>query len=98
MRKAIALAGLVVAMGSMAATAAPASASSVRPNLSTTEYIRTYWNYTGAPDAYTACNQQGEYDTSSGNPYYYTCDPTERQVANGTWQTGWALYESFLVG
>lgn len=99
MRKAIAAAGIsLVAVASATVAAVPASAASVKPDLSVTEYIKTFWNTTGAPDADAACVKQGTADERSGLAYNYWCTPTERQVNSGTWQTGDALYESFLVG
>lgn len=99
MRKAIAAAGITLAaVASAAVAAAPASAASAGPDTSITEQITTYWNTPSSPDADTACNNRGKADERSGVAFNYWCTPTERQVNNGTWQTGDVLYESFLVG
>ncbi len=99
MRKAIAAAGLTfAALASAAATAAPASAATVRPNLVQWEFINNYWNYPGGPDARSECIAQGNYDTASGNPFTFACYVTDRTLRNGTVESGYALYEEFLIG
>lgn len=99
MRKVIAAAGLAcAAVASVAVAAAPASAAAVKPNLVQWEFINNYWNYPGGPDALTACKAQGNRDTQSGNPFTFACDPTDRTLRNGTIESGYALYEEFLIG
>lgn len=99
MRKAIAAVGLAVAaVASGTVAAAPASAATVRPNLVQWEFINNYWNYAGGPDALTTCRAQGNRDTASGNPFQFECNPIERTLRNGTFETGFALYEDFLIG
>ena len=62
------------------------------------EFINNYWNYAGGPDALTTCKAQGNRDTASGNPFTFECDLIDRTLRNGTIESGYALYEDFLVG
>ena len=99
MRKGISAVGLTLAaMASAAVTAVPASASAIRPNGNYVQYINTYWDVPGGPDALQQCRNQGNSDTSSGNPFAFACDAVSRTIRNGTNESGWALYETFRTG